>query len=158
MEKKKTILDYIGQIFQVFGFSIICLNIFCILFGESAKTYSTMFFYGNGGLSVETMLQFLVIAIIIVALRFIFFTDTIIKKASVKMRVVCMFALIILIMALCIWQFGWFPIDMWKCWLMFFLCFGISATVSVIVSGVRESSENKKMEEALKRFKEGEEL
>ena len=73
MEERKTIFDYIGQIFQVFGFSMIVLNIFCLLFGEDASEFSKMFSLGKEGLSVPTMLQFFSVAVWVVFLRFFFF-------------------------------------------------------------------------------------
>ena len=83
MEERKTIFDYLGQIFMIFGITIAILNVFCILFGEDAKEFSTMFSLGNQGISVPIMFQFLIISAIIVTLRFIFFTDVWIKNMSV---------------------------------------------------------------------------
>ena len=53
MEERKTVIDYIEQVMKIFGFSIIMLNIFCILFGESAKEFSTIFALGKEGLRVD---------------------------------------------------------------------------------------------------------
>lgn len=153
MKKNETVFDYIGQIFLIFGFTIVCLNIFCILFGEDAREYSTIFSLGKNGLSVQTMLQFLLTSSIIVTLRFLLLTDGLIKKVPIAIRIAGMFASIILIMALFIILFDWFPVDMWRPWVMFFVCFGISAGISIAVSGWKEKMENKKMDEALQRLK-----
>ena len=51
--------------------------------------------------------------------------------------------------------FGWFPVTEIKAWIMFILCFIVSCVISTFVSVVSEKQENKKLEEALKRFKEG---
>lgn len=156
MKTNKNIFDYAGQVFKVFGFSMLWLNVFALLFGESAKDVSTMFAMGKKGLSVETMLEFFFIAVITVALQFLFFTDRVIKRLSVAIRTVLMFAMEIGILICFIIRFGWFPVTMWEPWLMFFLCFGISAGVSVAVSTAKEKSENRRMQEALQRLKEGE--
>lgn len=156
MRKKGTIFDYVGLVFKVFGFSILWLNLFCLLFGETAKEISTMFAFGNAGLSVETMLEFFLVSVITVVLQILFFTDMVIKKMPLAVRTVCMFASEIAVLALFIAGCGWFPVDMWLPWAMFFLCFGISAGVSVAVSILKEKSENRKMQEALQRLKEGE--
>lgn len=157
MKNKETIFDYIGQIFLIFGFTIVCLNIFCVLFGEDAREYSTIFSLGKEGLGVSTMLQFLLASTAIVTLRFLFFTDRIIKNVSVAIRTAGMFISIILIMMMFIAGFRWFPVDMWRSWTMFFICFGISAGVSTAVSVLKEKMENKKMEDALQRLKKEEE-
>lgn len=156
MQKKETVFDYIGQIFVSFGITIAVLNIFCIWFGEEAREYSTIFSLGGEGLSVQTMLQFLLTSSIIVTLRFIFFTDGLIKKVSIAIRTIGMFGSIIVMMALFIYLFGWFPVNMWQAWAMFFICFGVCAGVSAVVSALNEKLENKKMEEALQRLKQGE--
>lgn len=156
MKKHETVFDYIGQIFLIYGFTIICLNIFCILFGESAKEYSTIFALGKYGLSVVTMVQFFFVSVVIATLRFVFFTDGLIKKVPLVVRIISMFAIIILVMVVLIIRCGWFPVNKWQPWAMFFVCFGISAGVSTIVSVIKEKIENKKMEEALQRLKRGE--
>lgn len=156
MRKKETIFDYVGQTFKVFGFSILCLNIFSFLFGESAEELSTMFAYGNHGLSLSTMMQFFAIAVIVTLLQALFFTDHLIKKLSMVWRIAAMFLSIIAVIAFFIFRFDWFPVMMWQPWVMFFVCFGICAGVSVALSVLKEKSENRKMQEALERLKEGE--
>lgn len=156
MRNKGTIFDYVGLVFKVFGFSILCLNLFCLLFGETAKEISTIFAFGSAGLGLKTMLEFFLISVITVGLQILFFTDMLIKKMPLAVRTVCMFTLEIAVLAAFIVVCGWFPVKMWQPWVMFFLCFGISAGVSVAVSGLKEKSENRKMQEALRRLKEGE--
>lgn len=153
MRNRETVFDYVGEIFMVFGVSIFCLNLFCMMFGESAKDISTMFAMGAKGLSLATMLQFFLTSAITVTLKFVFFTDGLIKQISIAVRTVCMFVLVLVMMVIFIFLFGWFPTDMWEPWVMFFLCFGTSIAVSTVVSGLKEKTENKKMEEALERLK-----
>ena len=153
MKKNETIFDYIGLMFLIFGFTIVCLNVFSILFGEGAKEYSTIFSLGKAGLSVSTMLQFLLTSAVIVALRFLFFTDRLFKNLPLAIRTAGMLLSIVLFMVLFIVAFRWFPVDMWQSWTLFFVCFGISAGVSMAVSVLKEKMENKKMEDALKRLK-----
>ena len=153
MRKKDTVFDYIEQIFKVFGFTLICLCAFCILFGEGAKEFSSIFALGKNGLSISTMLQFFLSAVIIITLRFIFFTDKLIKKLPLAVRTILMFASVLLFIVLFSILFGWFPVNMWKPWVMFFLCFGISTTISTLVSIGKEKVENAKMDEALQRLK-----
>ncbi|MDE7353704.1 MAG: hypothetical protein K2O06_11750 [Acetatifactor sp.] len=153
MKRRETIFDFGAQVFLIFGFSILCLNIFCMLFGESASPFSTMFELGTAGLTVVTMLQFFLLSVIIVSLKFLFFTDILIKNISVKLRTAGMFGTVILVLVLFIFLFGWFPVDMWLPWVLFFICFGGSAAVSMVLSILKERTENKEMAEALERLK-----
>ncbi|MDE7367336.1 MAG: hypothetical protein K2N24_08270 [Lachnospiraceae bacterium] len=153
MEEKKTIFDYIGQVFLTFGITIGILNIFCLLFGDSAKEISTIFSLGSDGLSIRTTFQFFLASLCIVIAKFIFFTDVFIKKMSIAMRTVCMVSTVLIVLAVFIRICGWFPVNMWQPWLMFFLCFGISFAISMGVTIFKERMENRKMEEALDRLK-----
>ncbi len=153
MNRRETVFDYVKQILFVYGFTILTLNIFCLLFGESAKDFSTLFSLGNQGLSGATMLQFLLLSAIIVTLRFIFFTDGLIRRVPLAIRTIALFALIILFMMFFIYWFGWFPINMWQPWVMFFLCFGLCAGISTLLTFWKERLENKNLEEALERLK-----
>ena len=79
MEEKRSILDYLAQVLLIFGFTMAVINLFCLTFGASAKGFSAMFALGNEGIPVEVVFQFFMIAIFIVALRFVFFTDALIR-------------------------------------------------------------------------------
>lgn len=155
MKKKETIFDYLMQIFMIYGFTILCICIFCMLFGQEAKEYSTLFALGSQGLSIETMLQFFLLSIIITTLKHVLFTDGLIKNISLVARVIIMFGMIIVTMILFVILFGWFPINMWKPWIMFLVCFFVCAVISTILSYTKEKLENKKMEEALNKLKRG---
>ena len=155
MKRNETVFDYLTQIFIIFGFTVLTLNIFCLLFGEDAKAYSTIFSLGSQGLSIATMLQFFLVSVVIATLRFLLFTDSLLKKnMSVAFRTICMFALIILMMVLCIICFDWFPVGEIIPWIMFLLCFGISAVASTIISIIKENMENKMLADALAKLKE----
>ena len=156
MEEKRTVFDYLAQVLIVFGFAMLMLNVFCLVFGNSAKEFSTMFELGNQGIPVKIAFQFLCVAALIVGVRFIFFTDIIIKKMPIWLRTVCMLASIVVIIAAFVIAFHWFPADMWQPWAMFSICFGISFLGSYFVMAVREKIENKRMEDALQRLKEKE--
>lgn len=153
MEKKKTIFDYLGQVLTIFGGTIVILNVFCAIFGEEAKEISTLFVLGNKGLSISTTLQFLLVAVIIVALRFLLFTDSVIKNMSMTMRTGIMYLVTIAITVVLNMIFGWFPTDMWQAWLSFILSFGVCSVVSTVTVLVKDKLENDKMQNALERIK-----
>lgn len=153
MEERKTVFDYIGQIFGIFGMTITILNVFSQLFGAEAKGYSAMFSLGAEGLSFPVMMQFLLVSALVVVERYLFFTDAIIKRLSMPLRTAGMVITVLLSIGVCIVAFDWFPVDFWQAWAMFFLCFGVCFCLSVAIMSLRERAENRKMEKALERLK-----
>lgn len=157
MEPKKTIFDYLSQVLVIFGFTILVINIFCYIFGNSAKDFSSMFALGNQGIPLAVVFEFLCVSALIAGVRFVFFTDVLIRKMPLWLRMVCMLTSVVLLLAVFIIVFQWFPVTMWQPWVMFFLCFGISFLGSYLVMTVKEKTENRRMEEALQRLKDQEE-
>lgn len=157
MEERKTIIEYIEQVMKIFGFTVIVLNLLCLLFGEDAKEFSSIFGLGKEGIRISTMVQFLSVSVWITLLRFLFFTDIVIKNKGVPFRTCCMIGSVLIIMMVYIWCFQWFPIGEWLCWVMFFGSFGISFVISLGVTALKERTENRRMEEALERIKKQEE-
>ena len=154
MEKEKTIFDYISQVFVIFGATVLILNMFCLLFGKDAKELSTLFSLGDQGLSVATMLQFLAMSVFITVWRFLFFTDKVIKNLSLSLRTAGMFTAVVLTIIMFVLLFGWFPLDDWKAWLGFAVSFVISVGLSLLLSVLKEKTEEEKMAKALERLKE----
>ncbi len=156
MDKNFSILKYLSQVFMIYGITTGLLNIFCILFGASAYSFSTIFSLGNSGVGVATSFQFLLAVSVIVGLRVIFMTDILIKKMPLAARTVAMFAGAFSTILIFIFLFDWFPADMPIAWIMFIICFIISCAVSTVISVLAEKQENRRLEEALKRYKEEE--
>ena len=153
MDKKTGILDFLSQVFMLYGIAILILNIFCLIFGESAKGISTIFSLGSSGLQVSTMMQFLLAVFLTALLRFLVMTDTVIKKMPLAARIVTMFAGVLGIMFILIFAFGWFPVGEPMAWIMFFLSFALSCIISTAISVIAEKQENKKLDEALKKYR-----
>ncbi len=156
MDEKKTVFDYLAQVMIIFGFSMLILSVFCLIFGNTAKDISTLFALGDQGIPVGIALQFLCVSVLITGARFVFFTDMIIRKMPIWLRTVCMLSFVVMIIAAFIRIFNWFPVNMWRPWAMFFVCFGLSFLGSCFVVMVKEKVENRHMEEALRRLKEKE--
>lgn len=154
MDKKFSILEFCSQVFTIYGITIVLLNIFCILFGASAQEISTIFSMGSHGLGVATSFQFLLAVLAITVLRFIFMTDILIIKMPTAARIVAMFAGTFVIILVFIIAFDWFPADLPMAWIMFLICFVVCCTAGTMISLVAEKQENRKLEEALKRYKE----
>lgn len=156
MEKKYTIFDLLGQVFTIFGVTVTCLSVFVILFGAEAEEMSSIFALGNKGLAVATLGQFLLMSVLITLMRFVLFTDHLIKTWSIMVRTMSMFITVIVAIAVFAAIFGWFPVNQVKPWIMFFVSFFICSAVSVTLSVFKEKTENEKMQEALERMKKGE--
>lgn len=153
MIRKNSIFDYAVHTMVIWGISILSICLFCALFGESAKEMSTLFQLGNRGISLETLIQFLVLAIVITGLRWLFFTDILFKKLTVLFRSIWMLTGVIVSVGVlaAIWQ--WFPVNQVIPWIMFIVCFFVCACISVIVSMLKERSDNRRMQDALERLK-----
>ena len=156
MDNKPTILGYLTQVFMIYGIAVLTLNIFCLLFGDSAREISSIFTLGSAGLSVTTMLQFLLAIGITILFRFIFMTDILIKKMPLAARIIIMFAAAFLNIMVFVILCGWFPVDNLTAWIMFLISFAISCAVSTAVSLLKEKMENRRLAEALNRLKEEE--
>ncbi len=154
MDKKKGILWYLSQVFMIYGIIVLLISVFCMCFGEEAAMVSTIFSLKDEGIAVSTLLEFLAAIAMIVILRFIFMTDIIIKKLPLALRIIAMLTGVLLVIIGFVFAFGWFPVTEGKAWVMFIACFMISCGISTFLSAFAEKQENKKLEEALKRFKE----
>lgn len=154
MEKNFSIFKFFSQIFTIYGITTVLLNIFCIVFGNEAYSFSTIFSLGSKGVGVATSFQFLFVLSIITALRFVFMTDVLIKKMPLILRIIALFSGTFATTTAFIFIFDWFPSDMPIAWIIFVICFVISCTVSTLISILAEKKENNRLEEALKRFKE----
>ncbi|MDE6713664.1 MAG: hypothetical protein K2K20_08005 [Lachnospiraceae bacterium] len=156
MDKKFSILEFCSQVFTIYGITIVLLYIFCILFGESAQELSTIFSMGSQGLGIATSFQFLLAVLAITIIRFIFMTDILIIKMPTAARIAAMFVGTFAIILVFIIVFDWFPTDLPMAWIMFLICFVVCSTAGTMISLVVEKQENRKLEEALKRYKEEE--
>lgn len=156
MRRRKAILDFLEEAVKIFGFTMVCLAVFVVAFGKEAQFFSSIFSLGKEGMAVSTIFQFGVTSVGITALRRLFFTDTFIKNLSIILRTISLFLSVLVFIVVCIILFDWFPVGNIKVWGLFLICFAICAVGSVIISGMKESDENKRMEEALQRLKDGE--
>ena len=154
MDKRFTVFGFLAQVFMIYGVTTGLLNIFCMLFGDTANGYSTIFTLAGAGVSVATSLQFLLAVTVVIILRAVFMTGMLIKNMPLGARIAAMFVSVFAVIITFVFLFGWFPADDPLAWIMFILCFAVSCSVSVIVSTAAERQENRRLDEALKRVKE----
>lgn len=155
--KKNSVFDFFTNVLVIYGVTIIIMSLFCLILGDDAKAHSTIFSLGSAGLGVATCFQFLLMNVIIVVLKWIFFTDLLIKNWSTVVRTIGMMGLVIVLTGVFAAVFKWFPVDMPEAWISFLVCFLACTIVSAFVSVAKEKSENKKLQEALDKLKESEE-
>ena len=154
MDKKPTVFDYLSQVFMIFGITVVLLCMFCQIFGNYAKEISTIFSLGSLGLSVKTMFQFLSAIAVTVLLRFLFMTDIIIKKMPLAARIIALFSSAFLNIVVFIILFHWFPVNNPITWVMFLISFAVSCSVSTWISILYEKTQNRRLTEALEKYKE----
>ena len=157
MDKRFTFFGFFSQVFMIYGITTGLLNIFCLIFGEKAADYSTIFSLASTGISVAASFQFLLAMTLTVTLRMIFMTDMFIKNMPLPARIISLFVGTVAVIVAFIFIFDWFPANEVTPWIMFAVCFVISCTVSVLISTAAERLENRRLEEALKRSKEAKE-
>lgn len=156
MEKKYTIFDFFGQVFFIFGVTVTCLGLFVLVFGEDAKDISSIFALGSKGLSIATLGQYFLMSVFLISIRFLLFTDYIIKGWSIRKRTISMFVIIVIMIGVFAHLFGWFPVGQLLPWVMFLVCFFLCAVASVMLSSQKERRENERLQEALEKMKRGE--
>ena len=154
MREKKNLLDYMAQAMITFGTAMLALTGLCYLMGDEAREYSSIFAMGSVGIPLNTVLEFLLASVCITVIRFLFFSDSVIRKMSIAKRTIGMLASVIALTGLLAYLFGWFPIDDPKCWISFLISFGICFVISASVSALKESMDNKQLEEGLQQLKE----
>ncbi len=155
MEEKKTVFNYISQLFATYGVIVVIFIVFSLVIGNGADKYSALFSYKDAALGIPTLLQLLLLALFITLSQVLFLTDRMIKGMSMVLRYIFFFISIMLVMIIMTVIFKWFPVDDPKAWCGFFISFIISMVISALLTRLAEKSENRKMQEALDKFKSG---
>ena len=156
MKENKSIFDYLAHAFTIFGITILILAVLSLLCGDDAREVSTIFALGSEGIPTVTIFQFFLTSVLTALMNGLFFSDEVIKKMPIWGRTVGMLFAEVFMIVIFVALFGWFPMDMWEPWFMFFVTFLICFGVSVAVTVLRERAENRKMESALAKMKEKE--
>lgn len=154
MEEKKTIFDYLAQMMILYGCTVLIFILFGVLIGEEARELSTLFALGGNGIAYSSLIQLFVMMIFITGFQFLFFSDAVIKNMGLVKRIVCMLIAVIATVVIFVLIFDWFPVSEAKAWIGFALSFGVCFCISVGVISLKEKTENREMEEALRRMNE----
>lgn len=157
MEDNKTVFNYLGEIFTIYGVILAMIVILNLLVGDNAKGYSYFFEYGSGSLSTGTLIQLFFLSVFISAARNLFMTDKWIKNMPIIGRSACLFISVMILSVVFVILFKWIPLNDIFAWIGFAVSFVVSTLAGVLISKLKEKAENMKMEKALERFKNGEE-
>ena len=153
MEEKKTVFNYISQLFAIYGVVTVIFVVINIIIGNEAGSVSTLFSLGSTGLSTRTLIQLFILVVIVTVDDNIFLTDLVIKNMPLVLRNILFFAVILVTITVFAAVFGWFPLDNIGSWIGFIVSFSVCAAVSSILMRMEEKAENKKMQDALNRLK-----
>ena len=153
MEDKKTIFNYISQLFAIYGIVIAIFVAINLIVGNEVGSVSTLFALGSTGLSTKTLIELFVLVVIVTIDDNVFHTDLLIKNMSLIVRNILFFAVILVTIIVFAVVFGWFPLDNVLSWIGFIVSFSVCAVFSAIHMRLEENAENKKMQEALNKLK-----
>ncbi|MBO7531201.1 MAG: hypothetical protein J6T50_05290 [Lachnospiraceae bacterium] len=153
-EDKKSVFGYIAQLLATYGAMVVIFIVFDICIGRSTEGYSTLFELGSRGLTVNTLLQLLLLAVLVTIAQVVFLTDVLIKNMNMIARnflfIIAIFVSIVVFAV----SFGWFPVNDLAAWVGFLVSFSLSMAASLLITRFIEKSENKKMQEALDKYME----
>jgi len=152
MESKKTIFNYISDVFTMYGVIVSVYILLSLIVGDYVGELSSLFRLGSAGLSTATLLQLLLLASIIVIAQNIFLADRWIKNMTIVMRNMLFFLTIMVATAVLICLFDWFPVKDLKAWGGFFLSFTVSTLISGLISRLKERAENDSLQAALEKY------
>ena len=153
MEEKKTVFNYISQLFAIYGVVVAIFVAINLIIGNDAGSVSSLFSLGSTGLSTKTLIEIFFLVIIVTIDDNVFHTDLIIKNMSLIVRNILFFAVIMVTSIVFALVFGWFPLDDVGAWIGFIVSFTVCAVFSAILTRLEENAENKKMQDALNRLK-----
>lgn len=153
MEQKKTIFDYLGQLFATYGIIVAIFIVIVSILGENAQTISSLFGLGAQGLTVKTLAQLLALTGIITFAQVAFLTDELIETMNIGLRYILFFSTICIAIGAFTVIFAWFPINNIKSWVAFAVSFAACVIIGAITSKAKENAENKKMEQALNKIR-----
>lgn len=156
MERKKTVLDFFGKVFVIFGVTMAILVALALLFGENARDMGAgaMFRLGRDGIALEIIIEFWFASLINCALQYLIDTEWMVKRFSAFCRTVFLVFAILAVTAVFILVFHWFPADRWEIWFLFLACFFVCLGVSIVITRYQLKSEDRKLEEGFVRLQE----
>ena len=154
MNEKKSFFNIIFQIFGKFGIIVMIFVVLSLVLPEEVGELSSLFALGKTGITNATLLQLLILAVLISISQAIFLTDRVFSKMAIILRNILFFLTVLVMIILFVVIFKWFPIADMKSWIGFFISYVICTSTGIFISRWGENKENRKMEEALRKYRE----
>ncbi|MBR5962034.1 MAG: DUF3021 family protein [Clostridia bacterium] len=151
-EKMKYLNWLVKEILASLGTGVVTLGVMSCLMGDIGEKVSPIFSLGKAGISIDTLAQFLLLAVFSVVVKDVFMTDRWIKNMSVFLRKSLYFFVIVLGVFVMSRLFKWFPADAARAWIAFGIFFSVAMVFITILTRTKEITENNKLQEALEEF------
>ena len=151
-EKMKYLNWLVKEILASLGTGVVILGVMSCLMGDIGEKVSPIFSLGKAGLSIDTLAQFLLLAVFSVVVKDVFMTDRWIKNMSIFLRKSLYFFVSILGVFAMSRLFKWFPADAARAWIAFGIFFSVAMVFITILTRTKEITENNKLQEALEEF------
>ena len=151
-EKMKYLNWLVKEILASLGTGVVTLGVMSCLMGDIGEKVSPIFSLGKAGISIDTLAQFLLLAVFAVIVKDVFMTDRWIKNMSVFLRKSLYFFVIVLGVFVMSRLFKWFPADAARAWICFGIFFSVAMVFITILTRTKEITENNKLQEALEEF------
>ena len=100
MEERKSVFEYIKELFTCYGIVILIFIAINFFIGDQAGSVSTLFALGSKGLSSAMLLQLFLMGVITTIAQNIFLTDLLIKNMPLIVRHILFFMTLTFIMRL----------------------------------------------------------
>ncbi len=156
---KNKINQCIEQLFLIYGGMVFFLLCVSYLVDERAGKISTLFVEGKEVISLSTLSQYFLLALVVTGANKLLLTEEgILKKGSETKRTLLLFLTIGVALAIFIISFKWIPLDDPMSMILTLISFGVSMAISVMQTAIKERKENLKMEKALHEYKRGKEI
>ena len=153
MTYRNFLLRFLSQTLTLFGVNILLLLILAKAFGDGAKTISSLYQFGASGLAASTILQFLLSSALIIAFKYLFYSERIFKKLMTLWRTILMLFSVLLTNIVFIYLFDWFSFENASGWIGFILCFTAGCVFGALVLIIKTRLESKQYEELLANYK-----
>jgi len=153
MEGRKTIFNYLEEVLCIFAISILILIGIAYITGDTVKDFASMFQLGSKGLALTTMLQFFLMAVFITVLKYLLFSEFLLKNNLILLKTMIMIVIIVIMTAVFANIFDWFPTNEWQPWAGFAISFGICFSSGTVLMVIKNNMENRKIKEGLAKLK-----
>lgn len=152
VRESKGVFQFINGVMITYGFTVIIFIPLTMLLGDGARGLSSLFAFGGVAISTSTLIELLILSVLINICSNVLLTDRWIKRMPILVRSILFFTIIPIVIVVFVICFHWFPVDYVEAWIGFFISFGVCSTLGVLVSRLREKSEDERMNRALEKY------